>query len=345
MPRPFVAFTRASGFGPLPKLFEASEGAPALRRLLAGEGLTPGALSPRTVIPFSSLNEIFNKASRLSGDVLFPLHVAQAMRPEDYGPFVQMAFGAPTLMEAISHLCRFAQLQTNAVTLELRRSGREAFWSIHYLAARGHRIDHHALHVLVPMVRFVSRYTGLTMRPKALLLASAAAPAHRVLEAALEVPVRADAGIFSLVFPADWLTLPNANTGTMVPTRADMLAYYHDDALPRSTGDAVAAMLMPAVGEAEIDLDVIAQRLAVSRRTLQQRLSSEGTSFRDIALGLRMSRAKQLMVQDDATIAQVALAVGYSDQAHFTRAFKISTGMTPREFRRSRRPALLIAAE
>jgi hypothetical protein len=78
MSRPLVGFTRASGFGPLPRLFEATAGAPALRRLLAGEGLTPGGLSPRTVIPFSSLNEIFNQASRLSGDVLFPLHVAQA---------------------------------------------------------------------------------------------------------------------------------------------------------------------------------------------------------------------------------------------------------------------------
>ena len=34
------------------------------------------------------------------------------------------------------------------------------------------------------------------------------------------------------------------------------------------------------------------------------------------------------------TIAQVALSVGYSDQAHFTRAFKTLTGLTPQEFRR-----------
>ncbi|MCB1499826.1 MAG: AraC family transcriptional regulator ligand-binding domain-containing protein [Bauldia sp.] len=345
MARPSVGFTRASGFGPLPRLFEAAEGAPALRRLLAGEGLTPGTLSPRTVIPFSSLNEVFNQASRLSGDTLFPLHVAQAMKPEDYGPYVQSALAAPTLMEAIRRLRGFAELQTNAMTFELRRNGREAFWSLHYLAARGHKVDHHALHVLVPMVRFVTRYTGLTRKPTALLLASAAAPFHSALETALEVPVRADAGVFSLVFPADWLALPNPGGSKVVPTVADLLAYYRENALPRSTSDAVAAMLLPRVGEPEIDLDMIAERLAVGRRTLQQRLSAEGTSFRDIALRLRMERAKQLMAEDDSTIAQVALAVGYSDQAHFTRAFKTATNMTPREFRRLRRPSLLMAAE
>ena len=44
-------------------------------------------------------------------------------------------------------------------------------------------------------------------------------------------------------------------------------------------------------------------------------------------------------------IAEVALSVGYSDQAHFTRAFKVLTGLTPQEFRRQNLPGSLIAAE
>ena len=51
------------------------------------------------------------------------------------------------------------------------------------------------------------------------------------------------------------------------------------------------------------------------------------------------------MLGGDAAIAQVALSVGYSDQAHFTRAFKTMTGLTPQEFRRLNRPGMMDAAE
>ena len=51
----------------------------------------------------------------------------------------------------------------------------------------------------------------------------------------------------------------------------------------------------------------------------------------------RIARAQLLLVQGDLSIAQVALACGFSGQAHLTRAFKDATGTTPGEFRRGGR--------
>ena len=99
--------------------------------------------------------------------------------------------------------------------------------------------------------------------------------------------------------------------------------------------DAVAALLNPIVGEVDADLDLISQRLAMSRRSLQQVLNSEGASFRDILLGVRIGRAKDLIADGTHALSEVALSVGYSDQAHFTRAFKTATGSTPKEFQQS----------
>lgn len=337
-------FARLSGLGPLPRLFEAGEGGPALGRLLVESELRIEGLPPTTPVPFASLNEIFNRASRLSGDPLFPLRVAEAMIPEDYGPMVSFALQGATLGDGIGRLVRMSPLQSNATRLTLRNVGHRAHWSLLYHSARGLRVQHHALHVLVPMINFIRRYAGSTARSFELRLVAPADPSIRALEDALAVPIRTGADEFAVVFPSEWLGL--ARTGRMtVFTLRETLAYYRREALPRSMSDTVAALIAPAVGETGIDLDVIASRLAVSRRTLQQRLNAEGSSFRDISLRVRIARAKDLIAAAEAPIAQVALAVGYSDQAHFTRAFKTLTGSTPQEFRQTLRPGRLVAAE
>jgi DNA-binding response OmpR family regulator len=51
----------------------------------------------------------------------------------------------------------------------------------------------------------------------------------------------------------------------------------------------------------------------------------------------RIFQARSLLEDSDLTITQVALAVGFSEGAHFTRTFRREVGMTPRAYRRSNR--------
>ncbi|WP_245648810.1 helix-turn-helix domain-containing protein [Sphingomonas sanxanigenens] len=48
----------------------------------------------------------------------------------------------------------------------------------------------------------------------------------------------------------------------------------------------------------------------------------------------RIVFAQQILVQSGAPLAQIALECGFSDQAHFTKAFVKATGMTPAKWRR-----------
>jgi AraC family transcriptional regulator len=50
--------------------------------------------------------------------------------------------------------------------------------------------------------------------------------------------------------------------------------------------------------------------------------------------GVRLDRARQLLATSDTPLVQIALALGYADQSHFTAAFKRHTGVTPGAFRR-----------
>jgi len=49
----------------------------------------------------------------------------------------------------------------------------------------------------------------------------------------------------------------------------------------------------------------------------------------------RISAAAELLRDTDKTIAEIALASGFSDHSAFSRAYHSATGLTPREFRKS----------
>lgn len=63
-----------------------------------------------------------------------------------------------------------------------------------------------------------------------------------------------------------------------------------------------------------------------------------GCSVGDYVRKLRIEQARRDLLSPETPLVDIAVTAGYSDQSHFTVAFKRHTGMTPGEFRRSFSP-------
>jgi AraC family transcriptional regulator len=48
----------------------------------------------------------------------------------------------------------------------------------------------------------------------------------------------------------------------------------------------------------------------------------------------RLARAKEMLTRGDQSLLDITIALNFSSQANFTRAFRVGTGMTPGQFRR-----------
>lgn len=81
-------------------------------------------------------------------------------------------------------------------------------------------------------------------------------------------------------------------------------------------------------------LDQLAERLGQSRRSLQRGLQAQGTGFRQLQAEARYRSAGACLLQGTLPLAEIGFLCGYADQSHFTREFRLRSGLTPADFRR-----------
>jgi len=91
--------------------------------------------------------------------------------------------------------------------------------------------------------------------------------------------------------------------------------------------------ILPLLPHGGVRLELIAQKLGVSKITLTRRLSDEGVRFSRTIDELRQTLATQYLQDRSLTISQIAWLLGYQQTSAFTHACERWTGMTPREAR------------
>lgn len=83
-----------------------------------------------------------------------------------------------------------------------------------------------------------------------------------------------------------------------------------------------------------MSIETAARRLAMSPRTLQRRLSEEGTSFDTLREEKRKQTAEILLSDRTLSVGEVAFLLGFSEPGAFHRAFKRWHNTTPDAFRK-----------
>lgn len=126
---------------------------------------------------------------------------------------------------------------------------------------------------------------------------------------------------------------PDAESAMLSPTRVmirqstDVLAV--DDEIVRKALRLMRAQISEGVNVAQIVSQLMIARRALEQRFMQHLGRTPGEEIRRT----RIERAKQLLVETDLTMAEIAAASGFGEQDVFSRTFRRRQGMTPTEFR------------
>lgn len=88
----------------------------------------------------------------------------------------------------------------------------------------------------------------------------------------------------------------------------------------------------------DLSLDELSKELDISPYYFSKLFKEEtGSNFVEYLTSLRMSRAKELLKDENRSMKEICMEVGYSDPNYFSRIFKRNFGVTPTEYRERER--------
>lgn len=87
------------------------------------------------------------------------------------------------------------------------------------------------------------------------------------------------------------------------------------------------------LGQQQATLNLVAQKLNISNRSLQRHLEDEGYTFRTLLNQVQMQKAQNYLHQTNLSLFEISLLTGFSSPSNFSLAFKRWTGKTPGYYR------------
>jgi len=160
------------------------------------------------------------------------------------------------------------------------------------------------------------------------------APANpEAWEAAFGCPVQFGAASFVIEMPLSALDMsfPTADptVGEMCERMVAQLAAERGGCITAR----VRQVLLQLISKGEPRREAVAATLCMSERTLQRRLTDEGTSFIELVDDTRRELAQRYFVNGAYSPTEMSFALGFSDPSNFYRACKRWFGRTPNNLR------------
>ena len=100
--------------------------------------------------------------------------------------------------------------------------------------------------------------------------------------------------------------------------------------------DQVKVLVKQNLSNDAASISMVAQRLGMSERTLQRRLSNHQYKFRKLTDDCRQEIALDYVPNSDLSLTDISHLLGFSNYNNFARAFKRWTGISPKTFQLTR---------
>ncbi len=319
----------------------------AFWRSVEAMGIPPAALLRQARLPatlhlgqpgYLTTGQYFAILSALDALVAEPalgLRMVEVTDTSGHPPATLAAFYAQDYRDAIARIARFKRLCTPEV-LTVVEEGTTATVTVAWPHAQEAEPAITVDIAFATLIELGRRGTGQRIVPRRVELNRPGALSDRHA-AYFGCPVRSDA-------PEDRLVLERADLDRPFPGHNPELLAMLTPALGAALeeldahatiAEQVKMVVRRSLPSGRPDIADIARQMGMSERTLQRRITDEGTNYRSLLDGARADMGRHLLADPTNGIDEVACLLGYQDTRSFYRAFRTWEGMTPARWRES----------
>lgn len=276
-------------------------------------------------------------AAERHGNESLGLQIGSEVHPRHMGPLGYTILNSPTVLHALQNFCRYLHVYARGCDMQLETDDQFAYFSFSYsIIDPGPIGRRHEAECTLAMVKHVIEVGSESNWNIEEVLFEHPEPAntseHRRIFGA---PVHFSKEINRLKFDKRVLDRKMAQAEPRLyevleeHLRESLENQTQEDDLVASVGNIIAKSLSNGIPS----VDDVAEKLCMSKRTLQRRLSDQGVLFNQYADDIRCKMARQFVEKTKIPLTEVAFLLGYAHISAFSRAFRRWTGKTPHEFR------------
>ncbi|KIC39854.1 AraC family transcriptional regulator [Ruegeria sp. ANG-R] len=268
-----------------------------------------------------------------TGDPLFAISAGKTFNPRKTTLLSYVVLNSPTVGEAIEKAVTYARLARGFAKLSFYEDERGMFLEIDSIAQLM-RAD--GAHNEFRVSAFLTSFQIAAEAPLPVLEIrfphEVTEEKHSRISDALSVKVKQGQRVPGILFDKSVMDIPIKDTDPALLLHLETHVQNLMKDLPPAIGETsslVQGEITSRLSFSAPAQDEIANTLGMSVSTLGRKLAKEGTTYKQLLKDTRYRLAEQYLDDPKLSLSEIAFALGYSDQAAFTNAYKTWTGQSP----------------
>lgn len=271
-------------------------------------------------------------------DPLLPLRLCRSVRSESFSPPLFAALCSPNLLVAAQRIARYKPLVA-PMRLDVREDAEQVTVEFVWTTAGSKPPISLVVTELLFVVTLARMGTRESVNP--LSATTTALPLATTPYADfLGVPLTKGSAQRVTFSKADALRpFLTSNEGMWAAFEPELRTRLAQLDASVQIGQRVRSVLLEALPGGGVDMEAVARRLGMSRRSLQRHLEYEGLTYKALLQATRQSLAQHYLEKTNLPAAEISFLLGFDEPNSFFRAFRGWTGQTPDGLRQLSRAA------